>query len=372
MNTSQETNVIIAGNDSFLQLEDIFKSLSIQNCMLVCGGSFSGLDIAKHILRLPVRFVQFNGFSPNPKYEEIVEGVHLFQAQRCDGILAVGGGSAIDVAKCIKLFAPMDGELPYHERPFEENDIPLLALPTTAGTGSESTQFSVIYVDGEKISISHPSILPNYAILEPTVLKTLPLYQKKCSMLDALFQALEAWWSVNSTDESIHCSKKAVSFFLENMAGYLENADEGNEGMLLSSNWAGRAINITRTTAPHAMSYKMTSLFGIPHGHAVALSFPYVWRYMVDNMDRCIDRRGVDYLRDTFMDMALALGCLSVDEAIDWIHRLLDELEIGAPTNVTESQMEELVRSVNVERLGNSPVALDEGAIRLIYRLVLE
>lgn len=363
---------IIAGSDPMSRLAHIFEALGVKSCMLVCGASFSKLEIAERILSLPLEFVRFSAFSPNPRYEDIVEGVEAFRAQGCEAVLAVGGGSAIDVAKCIKLFAPMHDTNPYYEQPFKENDIPLLAFPTTAGTGSESTQFSVIYVAGEKMSINHPGILPDYAILEPSVLKSLPLYQKKCSMLDAFFQAMEAWWSVNSTQESIGYSKKAVSLFLENMDGYLENTDEGNEGMLLASNWAGKAINVTRTTAPHAMSYKMTTLFGIPHGHAVALSFPYVWQYMIDNSEQCIDRRGTEYLMKTFTDMAAALGCPSVPDAIGWIHRLLGELEIQAPVDVSEAQMEELVRSVNVERLGNSPVALDEAAIRQIYGWVLE
>jgi alcohol dehydrogenase class IV len=371
MSTKNLDQTIIIGSDSPSQLGGIFEGLGVKRCMLVCGGSFSKLAIAGRIFRLPVQFVQFSGFSPNPRYEDIVEGVNAFRAEECEAILAVGGGSAIDVAKCIKLFAPMDEHTPYYAQPFEDNTIPLVALPTTAGTGSESTQFSVIYVDGEKISINYPGILPDYAILDPGVLETLPLYQKKCSMLDALFQALEAWWSVNSTEESIQYSRKAVALFLESMDGYLQNTEEGNAGMLHASNWAGRAINITRTTAPHAMSYKMTTLFGIPHGHAVALSFPYVWEYMNDNMDRAVDRRGRDYLNQTFSDMAAALGYPSIPDAIGWTQRLLGQLGMASPKNVTENQLDELVRSVNVERLGNSPVALDEGAIRKIYKQIV-
>ena len=81
-------------------------------------------------------------------------------------------------------------------------DIPFLAMPTTAGTGSEATRYAVIYYDGKKQSVTHDSVVPDVAILEPKVLKTLPLYQKKCTMMDALCQGIESWWSMNSTDES--------------------------------------------------------------------------------------------------------------------------------------------------------------------------
>ena len=155
----------------------------------------------------------------------------------------------------------MEAKDPFLEQDYRENGIPLMALPTTAGTGSESTRYAVIYHKGEKLSVTHGSLVPKYAFLEPSVLKSLPLYQKKCSMLDAQCQALESWWSVNATDQSISYAKQSITLVLEHLDGYLANESTGNAGMLLASNWAGRAINITQTTAPHAMSYKITSLF---------------------------------------------------------------------------------------------------------------
>lgn len=352
-------------------MRNVLDRLRNKTCMLVHGTSFNNLTISNDILKSPIRFIQFSSFSPNPRYEDIVEGIRLFQQEECDAILAVGGGSAIDVAKCIKLFSSMGEGKPYYEQSFSENDVPLFVIPTTAGTGSEATQFAVIYVHGEKLSISHQSLLPQYVILEPSVLETLPLYQKKCSMLDALFQALEAWWSVNSTEQSIEYSQQAIALFLESMEGYLGNTQEGNEGMLLASNWAGKAINITRTTAPHAMSYKITTLFGFPHGHSVALAFPHVWKYMIENLDRCIDPRGKDFLEQVFTEMAVALGTNSVSSAIGWIHGLLKSLEITGPETSTEEQLRELVSSVDTDRLGNLPVAMDEQAIRRIYMKIL-
>ena len=147
-----------------------------QKVLLVCGRSLSSLSIHEEIQKLPVTFVRFSQFAPNPSYEEVCKGVESFNTEQCDTILAVGGGSAIDVAKCIKLYCKMPNDKPYLEQEYEDTGIKLIAIPTTAGTGSESTRYAVIYYDGKKQSVTHDSIVPDVAILEPKVLKTLPLY----------------------------------------------------------------------------------------------------------------------------------------------------------------------------------------------------
>nr|WP_319473875.1 phosphonoacetaldehyde reductase [uncultured Sphaerochaeta sp.] len=369
VHSSQE---IFYGNQEKSFFDSILQELQSKRVLLVCGKSFSGLSFASILLQSNVTYSLFQDFSPNPKYDDIVLGVEAYRDNQCDTILAVGGGSALDVAKCIKLFVPMTENSPYCQQPLEDSGIPLIAIPTTAGTGSESTQFAVIYIKGEKYSLSHPSILPNYVILESSVLKTLPLYQKKCSMLDAVCQALESWWSVNANEESIAYSKLAVAKWLEAKNEYLANSDTGNSMMLEASNLAGRAINITKTTAPHAMSYKLTTLFSIPHGHAVALAFPHVWKYMSEHSERCIDKRGSVYVANTLIEMAGAVGQKSVEEAINWFCSMLSDLSIDPPKQVTKDQLEILIQSVNIERLKNSPVLLDEYAIATLYGQILE
>jgi len=362
---------IIMGDASCDEVLRILQLHGARRFLLVCGSSFHSLSIADRIKGFPIAHTVFSEFSPNPKYEDICKGVALFNTEGCDFVLSVGGGSSMDVAKCIKLFATMDPKEPFLKQAYQENGIPLMAIPTTAGTGSESTRYAVIYNEGEKLSVTHGSLVPKYAVLEPSVLESLPLYQKKCSMLDALCQGLESWWSVNSKQESISYARQAVGKVLEHIDGYLANEPAGNAGMLLASNWAGRAINITQTTAPHAMSYKMTSLFGIPHGHAVALCLPKVWRFMLDNPDLCIDPRGKGYLASVFGDLATALGAQGPDEAILWFGSLLETLDMKAPAGLDEEKLQVLVDSVNLERLQNSPVKLDALALRRLYEKLL-
>lgn len=330
--------------------------------LLVHGKSFDGLGISKVFDAFA--HTVFTGFSPNPLYEQVVEGIRAFNENSCDMIIAVGGGSAIDVAKCIKLYCRMDPTVNYLKQTPYDTGIPLIAIPTTAGTGSESTRHAVIYFNGVKQSISHPSIRPDVAVLEPTLLDTLPDYQRKCAMLDALCQAVESWWSMRATDESMEYSRQTVEFIRDNWREYIFNkAPEAAEAIMQAANFSGRAIDITTTTAPHAMSYKLSSLYGIPHGHAVALCMLPVWLYM----QKCVENReddGASRLKTVFSK-------ITIDE--DWFEKLMGELEIAHPVSSSrEADIELLASSVNTERLANNPVPLDHDTLKEIYRSIVK
>lgn len=347
---------------------------------VVCDSSYPFLNIKSDIENMGTPHVLFSDFTPNPLYEQVCKGIDLFQITKCDSILAVGGGSAIDVAKCIKLAvlakegnAALIPPLVSTRVECDGSKIPFIAIPTTAGTGSESTHNAVMYYEGAKQTVTNDGVLPDYAILESSVLKTLPLYQKKCTMMDALCQGIESWWSVNSTEESYEYSRKTIELIMANWRKYIfDNDDEAAANIMLAANYGGRAINITATTAAHAMSYKLTSLYGLPHGHAVALCLPEIWNYMISNPDKCIDSRGQQYLSVVFEIIAQAMCCHDVLSAINVFHDMMDEMSLQRPTPkdaLAESDL--LVHSVNPVRLKNNPVFLSEEVIREIYSIIL-
>ena len=350
-------------------IEQVLQEVSGDRYMLVCDSSFDFLPIkdAFH----PT--VLFNQFTPNPLYEQVCLGVELFHSQKCNAIVAVGGGSTIDMAKCIKLFCRMDTNRNFLQQEFSDSGVPLIAVPTTAGTGSESTRYAVIYFEGKKQSITHESIVPDYAILEPILLKTLPLYQKKCTMLDALCQGIESWWSINSTDESIQLSQRAVGIIIDSWHDYIiNNTDSSTADIMDAANIAGQAINITQTTAPHAMSYKLTSLYSLPHGHAVALCLPHVWRYMVDNIDKCKDPRGSDYLGSVFQNIAKQMHCTNATQAIDKFSDMLRLMDMRTPTSDNRRHdIDTLTNEVNPVRLKNNPINLDQDTVKSIYEMIV-
>lgn len=359
---------IVEGNRSYEYIGDILLENQIKKYLLVGGFPWESVPLKDYWDTLGIPYIYFNGFTANPLYESVAEGVRLFRQEACEMIVAIGGGSAIDVAKCIKLYSNMDENQNFLEQEVKENSVKLAAIPTTAGTGSESTRFAVIYYKKEKQSISHESIIPDYVILEPELLTSLPLYQKKSTMLDAFCQAIESMWSVHSTPESTEYSKKAIRMIMDGMDDYLTGIPGCNGKIMKAANLAGRAINITQTTAAHAMSYKITSLFGIPHGHAVALCLPHVWRYMNSHPENCVDPRGIGHLERTLQVIAQCMGVRTSGEAVACFERLLDKMEMNVSQVADDEQLELLAESVNPVRLVNNPVRLDKVALLGMYR----
>ena len=353
---------------------EILCEIKTRKFLLVCGKSFDCSTVKDVIAELGIPYVRFSEFSPNPLYEDVVKGVSQFKKGQCDTIVAVGGGSAIDVAKCIKLYSKMVEDRCFLEQEYKDTHIPLVVIPTTAGTGSESTRFAVIYYRGNKQSVTHDSILPDYAVLDSSLLETLPVYQKKCSVMDALCQGIESWWSVNSTPESRALSEKSVRTILENIDGYIEKNDSYCAGNILTaSNIAGQAINITQTTAAHAMSYKLTSMYSFPHGHAVAVCLPEVFRKMIENDAKCTDKRGREYLQEVLFNIADAFNCKSPSEAIIKFENLLARLELKKPSSASKGKdVELLTDSVNPIRLSNNPVMLDKVCLKYMYERIVK
>lgn len=364
--------LIIQGID---KLPQILKDVNCKKLFLVVDSSFPFLNIKDQIEALEVEKVSFSDFTPNPLYEQVCKGIDLIKEGKCDTILAVGGGSAMDVAKCIKLavLAPEGNDaiippLVNTRVACDSSKLPFIAITTTAGTGSESTHNAVMYYEGSKQTVTNDVVLPDYALLEPSVLKTLPLYQKKCTMMDALCQGIESWWSVNSTEESYEYSKQTIELIMQNWEAYIfENDAKAAEKIMLGANYGGRAINITATTAAHAMSYKITSLCNYPHGHAVACCLPFVWEYMVTNMEHIIDSRGVEYLNGVFSKIASTMGCDSAENAIAKFKDMMVRMELKQPVLNVPDELDILANSVNPIRLKNNPVYLSEEVLYNLY-----
>ena len=369
---------IITKENNYAGINDWINRNNIVKILVVGGGSVKRQVAFKTYLnqleRKGIGIVYFSDFQPNPLYDSVQKGVKLFKEASCNGIMAVGGGSALDVAKCIKLFSNMTGggiNGDYLKQEIVPCQIPFLAMPTTAGTGSEATRYAVIYYNGSKQSVAHESCIPDTVLMDSSVLRTLPIYQKKATMMDAFCHALESFWSINSTEESKSYSKKAIELVLTHMEGYLANTDDGNVGMLLAANIAGKAINITQTTAGHAMCYKITSLFGAAHGHAAILCDRKLFPWMAEHTNQCIDPRGKQHLKDTLLEIALAMGCYRAEDAVIKLEAIFAKLKLEVPV-ATPDQFEILKNSVNPVRLKNHPVELAVDTIDKLYHQILK
>ena len=262
-------------------LQSHLKILRAKKVLLVTGKKSYAKSGAKKIIENldgDFEFIRFKEFDENPNILDVEKGVRIFKKNDCGCILAIGGGSSIDMAKLIKFFAPKTE--PYLNK-FDiqlspDDNIPLIAIPTTAGTGSEATQFAVVYVGLEKYSISDILLLPNHVAIISELHLSQTKYQKAVSGLDAFSQAIESFWSVNSTEESRDYSLKALKLIIPSLQEIVFGEGDlvAYKNMALGAYLAGKAINIAKTTAPHAFSYYLTKRFNLPHGHAVAVFLP--------------------------------------------------------------------------------------------------
>ena len=352
-----EYQKVIRGRDSLKKLPELMEKLGIRRPMIVGMEPLTGTILKKNpaLLSSPV----FSAFHPNPDLSDTEAGAEVYRREECDGLISIGGGSSIDTAKAIK--ARMNAETEddiIRSRLAFTKPCPHIAIPGTAGTGSEATQIAVAYVNGSKVSLNHPELRPDGVILDASLLDSLPLYHKKSCALDALAQGIESYWSRGSNDDSKVHAYLAVIGVLDNLKAYLQGDPHAAEEMLDASFQSGKAIQITRTTAAHAMSYMLTKRLGLAHGHACMLTLPTLWEMMQDREE----------MQDTLKDLSGKMRLGDPRMAPKLLKGILFDLEMAIPPVPEEEVLEELAASVNVERLNNHPVAMTKEEIREAYR----
>ncbi len=331
---------VFTGRNSINNLKAILEKYDAKSVLLFRGNSSTNKLIYDFFQNMNLD--ECFGINPNPTYDDIMEQVEKLSGKKHDIIVAFGGGSVLDFAKAYKHYASLD--------------IPVVAIPTTAGTGSEVTKFSVIIKDGVKGSIDDASLIPQYALVDSQFLANSPKYLKACTAIDAYCQSIESYWAVNSNDESKKYAKDSILLIRDSIAKFVLSEDsEAADKMSIGSYLSGVAINISKTTAAHALSYSITTGYDTPHGHAVALSMADLFdsNYNV-NESTIQDSRGVDYVKKTMNEL---LELIQTDNFATYWHDLLDELGLEWRfSKLGISDKAQLAQDVNEGRLANNPV----------------
>ena len=312
---------LIIGRDNAVEAIAKFFANKSRIC-LVTGGASYGFCGAEEFIADSLRncahepgITHLAVRSANPNVGT-VQGLLSEIRRPVDGFIAVGGGTVIDTAKLLNLAIVSERSIKelLNSKTAPSNVLPCFAVPTTAGTGAEATRFAVCYEGETKYSIDFEVIRPSIVALVTEFPSTQTPYQNATTNFDAYAQAVESLWAKGATDESKRYANRALA---------LMNEDKWLE----ASYWAGRAIDISRTTAAHAFSYYLTSHYGIPHGHAVYMVFEYI----------CRNNGHPEYIK-------------TVPE-LKTLREFAAEKGMGGP-----SLVEELFAHVNPKRLGNNPV----------------
>ncbi len=374
---------IYSGYGSLGKLSEILHDCSPNRILLVAGKkSYSDSGAEKLIGDLLSQFDygRFSEFENNVKLDDLKRGIDIFLSGKFDFIIGIGGGSVIDMAKAISLLVSQENspeEIIKGIAKPSVRQVPTIIIPTTAGTGSESTKFSVVYIDKIKYSLAHDSLIPDYVILDPIFTLNVPQYITACTAFDVLSQGIESFWSTQSTKESRELSKKAIKLAILNIIQVVNDPDKlSREMMLQASNLTGQAINTAFTTAAHAVSYSFTSFFNIPHGHAVALTLPYFLElnYYI-NEKNIQDERGVEFVQDRMNELIEIFEQSSIANAVEFLKILIQK--IGLETNLTKLGIQEkdfdliIANGFNPQRMKNNPVKIIKEDLREILDKIL-
>jgi alcohol dehydrogenase class IV len=369
LNFSYPTSVVFK-RGAIKELSEYLKQYDFgKSCLLVSGSNFARrtgyLDLLKNELKkINCETYVYDRIEPNPSVETVEAGAMLARKTNVSFVLAFGGGSVIDAAKAISLAYSSGVRIQNFlgVMNVNVNTVPLVALPTTAGTGSEVSKYSVLtdLKQKRKLAIGGPALFPKLSILDPDTLYTLPPNLVASTGLDALSHALESFFSKNSTVFSDMLSKESIRIILNNLPRAFSGDLEAKAWMMYASMLAGLSINITSTNVVHALGYYLTTHYRIPHGLANAT-------FLVSSLEY-----EAPFMTDRFAELSEALGHSSPDNVVKSrlllkdISLLLDALriprnlrEIGVKEDEINTMVEDVTQNYS-RNLSNSPIELNK------------
>ena len=383
---------ITVGKGSLTKLPEIAKKSGGSHAFLMSGPHLAKMGLvekaANSLKSAGIAVDTFTDIEGNPSVETVDKATAAFKEAGADFIVAFGGGSPMDVAKAVGVTAKYGGSITEYEGAHKVPGpiIPLIAIPTTAGTGSEVTAFSVItdHSRDYKLTVFSYEILPAYAILDAELLTTAPASVAAACGIDAFIHAEEAYISTAASPFSDAMAEKAMSLIGKNIRRFVANRGdiEAAEAMLVGSLFAGIAFSFARLGNVHAMSHPVSAFFDVPHGVANAVLLPVIAEYnaLADHgryLTIYNDISPVPAYEEEFEPMML----------VDAIRELCGE--IGIPANLTEAinnasktgpvsaeEIENKIEAMAVDAMKSGNIAVNPRSsrqcdIEMLYRKAL-
>lgn len=383
---------ITVGKGSLAKLPEIAKKLGGSHAFIISGPHLAKMGLvekaADYLKTVDIKTDAFTEIEANPSVATVEKATEKFKESGADFIVAFGGGSPMDVAKAVGVVAKYGGSITEYEGAHKVPGpiIPLIAIPTTAGTGSEVTAFSVItdHSRDYKLTVFSYELLPAYAILDAELITTAPASVAAACGIDAFIHAEEAYISTAASPFSDAMAEKAMALIGKNIRRFVANRGdmEAAEAMMVGSLFAGIAFSFARLGNVHAMSHPVSAFFDVPHGVANAVLLPVVAEYnaLADHgryLTIYNDISPVPAYADDFEPMML----------VDAIHSLC--ADIGIPENltiainqasktgeVTRKEIESKIEAMAVDAMKSGNIAVNPRSsrqcdIEMLYKKAL-
>ena len=362
------------GKNSISNLEKIIKNYNFKKILIYKGLNsyvLSGMD--HYIKSLPTN-LNLNFFVKKqnlPEYDELNLSIKYIKNIKPDLIIAVGGGAVLDLAKisnCLASEKNIKKNIVNSRLNIKKRFCPLIAIPTTAGSGAEVTSNAVIYINNKKFSVENKKIKPNFALVDPSLILNAPKYVSASSGLDAVAQAIESMMSIKSNEQSYKYAKKSLSLSAEALENYIQKKNFSDAYKMSKASYlAGKAINISKTTAPHAVSYPFTSYYNVSHGHAVGFTICDFLKFNYENLKYS----KVNFnLNNRYKYIFKIFKVSNINELNKRINNLMKN--IGLNKNLrnfnfnSNNDINLVLREVNLQRLSNNPVEITRETIKNI------
>lgn len=311
--------------------------------------------------------VVYSSVSPNPDVTECQTCVDMIRAHNCDFVVAVGGGSVLDCAKAAAVMCTAEYPVRAYMQDaslMPQTRIPLIAVPTTAGTGSEITCVSVLsdHELGVKKPLVSDAFYPALALVDPELTYSVPRHITACTGMDVFCHSVEAYWNRNHQPVCDALAVHALRLVLENLRTAYDEPDNAlaREKMAEASVVAGLAFNLPKTNCSHVCSYPLTNLLGIPHGEACALTIDHFMRI---NAAGDTDGR--------ILQLAKMLGFENAFELADAVAELKAYIGVMPDLKqfaIDDEMLEKLVQISMHPNMRNNPVDITEDMLREMYQ----
>ncbi len=302
-----------------------------------------------------------------PEFSELKKISHKIKNFNPDVILAVGGGAVIDYGK----IASVVDKIKNIKKIITKNDVPkfksypLIAIPTTSGSGAEVTPNAVMYINKTKYTVDQKKVKPNKFFLLPKLTLSASKSIKASSGFDAVAQSIESLLSIRSTSQSVKFAKKSLEYSLKSFTDFVNRPSSVNaEKMMIAAHMSGKAIAISKTTAPHAISYPFTAHFGIPHGHAVSLTLDKLLLFNYKNAQYAKARFD---LMARYKIIFKLTKTKTINELFFFIQKLkklvnLNDNFKSLGINI-QKEKTKILSGINEQRLANNPVKINVNEI---------
>lgn len=373
---------VFAGIDSIESLKNIVRGEKVRKILIITDKGVWNAGLVEKPLQIlkdcgcDVEII--NNTPPEPEASQIDEIFNSVKSLDCQMVIGIGGGSSMDTAKIVS--ALMKNNVSVREilgnDKIKEEGLPTLMIPTTAGTGSEATLNAIVLVPEEKLKIGVVSdkLIPDYVILDPKMTVKLPPNITANTGMDALIHAIECYISLKANRFSDTFALEAIKLISANIRKVFKNGEDINarHDMLIGAFYGGVSITSSGTTAVHALSYPLGSIYRIPHGLSNAILLPYVMEF---NMDAAQER---------YKDIAIAMGICpenvssaeAAEKLVASLYELINDLNIKSPLKdikISENELDEMVDgAAEVTRLlDNNPKKMSKEDIRNIYKKII-